>query len=76
VRIVAYLDANSGSLIASAIAAGFAGVAVVFKVGLRRTATFFSPKKRAEAKEAAAAQAAEAPAAAQAVDAPAVDDAS
>jgi hypothetical protein len=49
-RLIAYLDANSGSLIASAIAAGFAGVAVVFRVGWRRTLTFFSPKRRAAAR--------------------------
>lgn len=60
--MLAYLDANSGSLIASAIAAGFAGIAVVFKVGWRRTLAMVSPKKRAEAKAAAAAQTADAPA--------------
>ncbi len=52
----AYLDANSGSLIASAIAAGFAGIAVVFKLGWSRTVAFFSPKHRRAAKEAMAAQ--------------------
>lgn len=55
--MIAYLDANSGSLIASALAAGFAGIAVVFKMGWSRTLTFFSPKKRREAKEALAAEA-------------------
>ena len=50
--MIAYLDANSGSLIASAIAAGFAGIAVVFKMGWSRTLGFFSPKKRRAAKEA------------------------
>jgi hypothetical protein len=54
--VIAYLDANSGSLIASAIAAGFAGIAVVFKMGFSRTLGFFSPKKRREAKEALAAE--------------------
>ena len=34
--IVAYLDANSGSLIVSALAAGTAGVGVVARVGWRR----------------------------------------
>ncbi len=63
-RLVAYLDANSGSLIASAIAAGFAGIAVVFKVGWRRVVAFFSPKARAAAKADAAASATDAPAAA------------
>ncbi|HEY7136774.1 MAG TPA: hypothetical protein VIB48_17100 [Acidimicrobiia bacterium] len=48
-RVLAYLDANSGSLIASAIAGGLAGVAVVFKMGRARVAQFFSPKKRREA---------------------------
>jgi hypothetical protein len=52
--VLAYLDASSGSLIASAIAAGFAGVAVVFKMGWARTAGFLSPKKRREAQAAAA----------------------
>jgi hypothetical protein len=56
--VLAYLDANSGSLIASAIAAGFAGIAVVFKLGWSRTIAFFSPKKRRAAKEALAADAA------------------
>jgi hypothetical protein len=56
--VIAYLDANSGSLIASAIAAGFAGIAVVFKMGFSRTLGFFSPKRRRAAKEAAAASAA------------------
>jgi hypothetical protein len=54
--VIAYLDANSGSLIASAIAAGFAGIAVVFKMGWSRTIGYFSPKKRREAKEALAAE--------------------
>jgi len=62
VRLVAYLDAQSGSLIASAIAAGFAGIAVVFKVGWRRMVTMASPKARREAKAAAAAHTADAPA--------------
>ena len=61
-RLVAYLDANSGSLIASAIAAGFAGVAVVVKVGWRRMVAAVSPKARAEAKAAAGAETADAPA--------------
>jgi len=45
-RTVAYLDAGSGSVIASAIAAGFAGVAVVVKMGWRRTLGALSPKRR------------------------------
>lgn len=34
--IFAYLDANSGSLLVSALAAGFAGIAVVLKFAWRR----------------------------------------
>jgi hypothetical protein len=45
-RILAYLDAGSGSVIASAIAAGFAGIAVVVKMGWRRTLGALSPKRR------------------------------
>jgi hypothetical protein len=52
--MLAYLDANSGSLIASAIAAGFAGIAVVFKMGWSRTIGMLSPKRRKAAKAAAA----------------------
>jgi hypothetical protein len=44
--MIAYLDANSGSLIASAIAAGFAGIIVVFKTGAHRAIGIFSPKRR------------------------------
>jgi hypothetical protein len=47
-RILGYLDPGSGSMIASAIAAGFAGVVVVFKVGARRAAALVSPKRRRE----------------------------
>ncbi|MCZ7527317.1 MAG: hypothetical protein M5U14_13615 [Acidimicrobiia bacterium] len=35
-RLLAYLDAGAGSLIVSAIVAGFAGVAVFFKLLWRR----------------------------------------
>jgi hypothetical protein len=52
---VGYLDANSGSMIASAIAAGFAGIAVVFKMGWHRTVGALSPKRRREAAAAKAA---------------------
>lgn len=45
-RTVAYLDAGSGSVIASAVAAGFAGVAVVVKMGWRRTFGALSPRRR------------------------------
>ena len=51
-RTLAYLDAGSGSLIASAIVAGFAGIAVVFKTGFGKIGMLFSPKRRREAKEA------------------------
>lgn len=54
--VVAYLDAGSGSMIASAIAAGFAGIAVVVKVGFRRTVGALSPKRRRAAAEARAAE--------------------
>jgi len=40
-------------LIASAIVAGLAGVAVVFKVGFRRLGLLFSPRRRRAAREAA-----------------------
>jgi hypothetical protein len=42
VRALAYLDANSGSLIVSAIAAGGAGVAVAAKMGMQRLRKPFS----------------------------------
>ena len=41
-RAIAYLDANSGSLIVSAIAAGGAGVAVAAKMGMQRLKKPFS----------------------------------
>lgn len=41
---LAYLDANSGSLIASAAAAGFAGAAVAAKLGWQRVSGKFSRK--------------------------------
>lgn len=44
---LAYLDANSGSLLIQAIVAGAAGVAVFFKFGWRRiTAPFRSRRPR------------------------------
>ena len=65
--MIAYLDANSGSLIVSAIAAGAAGIAVVAKTGWRRIAALFSSSKRAELKaEKEAAEAARAKAEARA----------
>jgi hypothetical protein len=45
--MLAYLDANSGSLLIQAIVAGAAGVAVFFKFGWRRiTAPFRSRRPR------------------------------
>lgn len=56
-RIVGYLDSSSVSMVASAIVAGFAGIVLVFKMGFRRVAALFSPRRRAElrAEKAAAA---------------------
>jgi hypothetical protein len=48
VRVIGYLDAGSGSMIASAIAAGAAGFIMVFKVGAGRVFGMFSPKRRRE----------------------------
>jgi len=45
-HILAYLDPGSGSMIASAIAAGFAGMVVVFRMGARRVAGLFMPSRR------------------------------
>lgn len=47
-RTIAYLDANSGSLIAGAIAAGAAGFAVFFKSGMRRFTGVFKRKPQAQ----------------------------
>ena len=41
-------------MIASALAAGAAGIAVVFKVGWKRFVSFFSPKRRRALNEARA----------------------
>lgn len=51
-RTVAYLDAGSGSVIASAIVAGGAGIVVLFKTGWGKLGLLFSPRKRREAREA------------------------
>jgi hypothetical protein len=58
--MIAYLDANSGSMIASVFVAGAAGIAVVFKMGWSRILAVFSPKHRRALKEARAQSAAEA----------------
>jgi hypothetical protein len=60
VRVVAYLDANSGSMIAAAVAGGLAGVAVVVKLWWRRFVGLFMPKRRAALRAERAAQAAQA----------------
>jgi hypothetical protein len=44
VRVVAYLDANTGSMLIGAVAAGMAGVGVAFRVGWKRFKGFFSRK--------------------------------
>jgi hypothetical protein len=50
--VLSYLDAGSGSLIISALVAGFAGVAVFFRMGWRRFTGLFSSRRRAEARAA------------------------
>lgn len=55
-KVLAYLDASSGSMIASAVAAGFAGIVVVVKMGFRRVFGALSPKRRREMAEARAAE--------------------
>lgn len=47
-RVLGYLDAASGSLVVSAIVAGFAAVGVFFRMGARRAKMLFSSKARAE----------------------------
>jgi len=61
VQTLGYLDAGTGSLIASVIVGGVAGIAAVFKTFGRNIVAMFSPSKRAALKaerEAAAAAAA------------------
>jgi hypothetical protein len=43
--MIAYLDANSGALLASAIAAGGAGVAAAMKMGAQKLRKPFSRKR-------------------------------
>jgi hypothetical protein len=50
VHTVAYLDSGSVSMVASAIVAGFAGIAVIIKMGFRRFLSLFSPTQRAALK--------------------------
>ncbi|HEY3832917.1 MAG TPA: hypothetical protein VGO03_11525 [Acidimicrobiia bacterium] len=52
-HIFGYLDSGSGSMIASALAAGFGGVVVFFKMIGRKVANAVSPKRRRSAAEAA-----------------------
>ena len=47
--MLAYLDAASGSMIAAALASGFAGIGVLFKMYGNRVLGVFSPKRRAAA---------------------------
>ena len=47
-RTLAYLDANSGSMIVSVIAAGGAGVAVAAKMGMHRLKKPFSRRTEEE----------------------------
>jgi hypothetical protein len=54
-QVVAYLDPGSGSMIAGAIAAGFAGMVVVFKTNARRVTGVFSRKNRSAEVDAPAA---------------------
>jgi hypothetical protein len=51
VRAFAYLDANSGSLIVSVIAAGGAGAAVAAKMGMQRLKKPFSRRSQDEPTE-------------------------
>lgn len=46
--MLAYLDANSGSILVSALAGGIAGLVLVAKMGWRHFLALFSPSKRAE----------------------------
>ena len=55
---IGYLDAGSGSMIASALAAGFGGIVVLFKMNARKVANVVSPKRRKAMAESAAGEAA------------------
>jgi hypothetical protein len=46
VGVLGYLDANSGSMIVSAVAAGAAGAVMAVKMGFGRTLGKLSPKRR------------------------------
>jgi hypothetical protein len=72
VHTLAYLDSGSVSMFVSAIVAGFAGLAVVIKLGFRRFLALFSPRQRAalRAEKVAKAQQTAAAAAPQSTPAP------
>jgi hypothetical protein len=55
VRVVAYLDANSAGQLMAAVAAGVAGIGVVFRVGWRRFKGVFTRKETPEETAASAA---------------------
>jgi hypothetical protein len=50
-HVVGYLDPGSTSMIASGIAAAFAGIVLFFKMRARSIAAMLSPKRRRAAKE-------------------------
>ncbi len=52
--MLAYLDANSGSIVVAALAGGLAGIAVVLKMFGHRILGVFSRKHRVAAAEARA----------------------
>jgi len=52
--VLAYLDANSGSMILAAFAGGAAGIAVLFKLYWNRFLGLFSNNRKAKAAEAQA----------------------
>ena len=52
--MIAYLDAASGSMIAAAVASGFAGIGVMVKMYGNRLLGVVSPKRRAAAEAARA----------------------
>ncbi len=54
VHVVGYLDAGSGSMLISGIAAAAAGIAVAVKMGAGRMLGVVSPKRRKALKEAKA----------------------
>jgi hypothetical protein len=55
-RTLAYMDSGAVSMLVSAVVAGFAGLAVVVKLGFRRFLAIFSPRQRAALREEQAAK--------------------